>query len=349
MSSNGFLVPDSYVFHAPNDVDMNCSSIFWGFSFAFVFFAALRAATQTLQTWRRKHHITAYIVMIWVGWAANLVLGAFAWCFQRGFIKPSFQLFFLIACFWSLQIQLLTQIIVNRLAFLTPNPAAITRLRWIVFLLILLVNISVMVTWVPAQLQISHKWMRISEIWERCEMAIFSIIDLSLNLRFVQLVRNRMTSHALNNKYLSLFQFNCGMILASISLDVALIGLMSLPSKLVYLQFHSLAFLVKLFIEMNMSDLITKVAQDRNRNASDRNSRLPPADRTLSLATKSAPGRLRAAQIPTGNGSVVEVGPKRSSYPADGRIHITVETAITRKSIDSEDDTASQRSLTRGM
>ncbi|KAJ4181138.1 hypothetical protein NW755_011180 [Fusarium falciforme] len=211
MSSNGFLVPDSYVFHAPNDVDMNCSSIFWGFSFAFVFFAALRAAIQTLDTWRRKRHVTAYLVMIWVGWAVNIVL----------------------ACFWSLQIQLLTQIIVNRLALLMPNPAAVSRLRWAVFFLILLVNISVMVTWVPAQLQISHKWMRISEIWERCEMAIFSIIDLSLNLRFVQLVRNRMVSHGLNNKYLSLFQFNCGMILASISLDIALIGLMSLPSKLV--------------------------------------------------------------------------------------------------------------------
>lgn len=52
-------------------------------------------------------------------------------------------------------------------------------------------------------------------------MAIFSIIDLSLNLRFVQLVRNRMVSHGLNNKYLSLFQFNCGMILASVSLDVS--------------------------------------------------------------------------------------------------------------------------------
>ncbi|KAI8716484.1 hypothetical protein NCS52_00942500 [Fusarium sp. LHS14.1] len=349
MSSNGFLVPDSYVFHAPNDVDMNCSSIFWGFSFAFVFFAALRASIQTLEIWRRKRHVTAYLVMIWVGWAVNIVLGAFAWCFQRGFIKPSFQLFFLIACFWSLQIQLLTQIIVNRLALLMPNPAAVARLRWAVFFLILLVNISVMVTWVPAQLQISHKWMRISEIWERCEMAIFSIIDLSLNLRFVQLVRNRMVSHGLNDKYLSLFQFNCCMILASISLDIALIGLMSLPSKLVYLQFHSLAFLVKLFIEMNMSDLITKVAQDRSRNGSDRNSRAPPADHTLSLTTKSAPGRLRAAQIPTGNGSVVEVGPKRRSYPADGRIHITVETAITRKSIDSEDETASQRSLTRGM
>lgn len=136
---------------------------------------------------------------------------------------------FVSACLWSLQIQLLTQIIVNRLALLMPNPIAVTRLRWVVFFLILLVNISVMVTWVPAQLQISSKWTRISEIWERCEMAIFSIIDISLNLRSIQLVRSRLVSHGLNNKYLSLFQFNCGMILVSISLDV---------SRCVYIRNH---------------------------------------------------------------------------------------------------------------
>ncbi|KAM0421416.1 hypothetical protein ACHAPT_010770 [Fusarium lateritium] len=350
MSSNGFLVPDSYVFHAPNDVDMNYSSIFWGFSFAFVFFAGLRGATQTLQTWRRKRKVTAYIVMIWIGWAVSVVLGAFAWCFQHpptpAFLENPLAYHLLVsAFFWSLQIQLLTQIIVDRLALLLPNPVGVARLRWAVFSLILLVNISVLVTWVPAQLQISHKWVRISEIWERCEMAIFSIIDLSLNLRFLQLVRNSLTGHGLDMKHRSMFQFN----FANETGKIALIGLMSLPSKLVYLQFHSLAFLIKLFIEMNMSDLVTRVAQDLSRNPSHRNSRAPPANCMVSLTAKGTTGKLKAAQISAGNGSVIEVGPKQSYYPPDGRIQITVETAITRKSIDTEDDTASQTSLTRGM
>lgn len=48
------------------------------------------------------------------------------------------------------------------------------------------------------------------------------------------------------------------------SLDVVLIGLMSLPSSLVYLQFHPVAYLLKLQIEMTMADLITKIVRSSN-------------------------------------------------------------------------------------
>ncbi|KAI5460416.1 hypothetical protein BGZ63DRAFT_424924 [Mariannaea sp. PMI_226] len=305
MSNRGFLVPDRYVFDVPNAVDMNLSSIFWGFSLAIALFSAIRAARQSNETWKRKHKLTAYVVMIWVEWIASMIIGALAWCYQRQYVRASFQLLFVTACFWSIQIQLLMQIIINRIAILMTSSQEATRLKWAVFGLLLLVNISVLVIWIPAQLQISSYWVRINDVWDRCEKVIFCLVDLSLNLRFVYLVRTRLISHGLS-KYTPLFHFNCVMIGFSISLDIVLIGLMSLPSKLVYLQFHPVAYLGKLFIEMNMADLIAKVAKASNPSNTQRHSQRlrgysihdekSPNERIYGTCEMAAPRRIAFAE-----------------------------------------------------
>lgn len=74
----------------PTEDDMNTSSIFWGFSIALGLFSAVEATTQTIRTWKRTRRLTAYISMIWVNWTANMVMGAIAWCFQFGYIKPRY-------------------------------------------------------------------------------------------------------------------------------------------------------------------------------------------------------------------------------------------------------------------
>lgn len=43
-----------------------------------------------------------------------------------------------------------------------------------------------------------------------------------------------------------------------------LIGLMSLPNQVVYIQFHPVAYMVKLNIEMSMAALITRLAKDKD-------------------------------------------------------------------------------------
>lgn len=43
-----------------------------------------------------------------------------------------------------------------------------------------------------------------------------------------------------------------------------LIGLMSLPNQVVYIQFHPVAYMVKLNIEMSMASLITRLARGDN-------------------------------------------------------------------------------------
>lgn len=42
-----------------------------------------------------------------------------------------------------------------------------------------------------------------------------------------------------------------------------LIGLMSLPNQVVYVQFHPVAYMVKLNIEMSMASLITRLAKNQ--------------------------------------------------------------------------------------
>jgi hypothetical protein len=65
-------------------------------------------------------------------------------------------------------------------------------------------------------------------IFEKCEKTFFLIIDLALNMYFLYLVRYRLIADGLN-KYWRLFNFNAGMVFISTSMDVLLLGFLSLP------------------------------------------------------------------------------------------------------------------------
>lgn len=79
---------------------------------------------------------------------------------------------------------------------------------------------SVFIIWIPARLQISGYWMHLNAIWDRVEKGIFLLVDLSLNLYFVYLVRAELIGLGLT-KYWNLYWFNVGMIFVSISLDAS--------------------------------------------------------------------------------------------------------------------------------
>ncbi|UKZ51171.1 hypothetical protein TrVGV298_004927 [Trichoderma virens] len=332
MVYHGFLVPDNYVSETPDDTDMNISSIFWGFSLGAALFAAVQAGRQSYHSWKRKHGITTYVALIWGEWTASIIIGALTWCFQREYVGPSFQLFFLISCCWSLQIQLLMQIIINRIAYLMAVPGAARSLKWGVFLVLLLVNISVMVIWTPAHLQLSPRWVHINEIWDRAEKVIFLIIDLSLNIRFMYLVRSRLIKSGLS-KYVPLYRLNLVLVCFSMCLDVSLIGLMSLPSGLSYLQFHPVAYLLKLSIEMNMAELTAKIAKSQNLGAIQRLSFVTPAEQKLKVDEESS------VHVEISNDGDIE----RAVAPP-GRIQVTVKTAVTRQSVDELEDIESRSS-----
>lgn len=112
------------------------------------------------------------------------------------------------------------QIIVNRIALLHVSPTIVRRLKWAIFVILALINVSVFCIWIPARLQISQTYIDINNVWDRIEKGIFAVIDLALNFYFVYLVRSSLISYGLT-KYVVLYRFNLVMVIVSISMDVS--------------------------------------------------------------------------------------------------------------------------------
>ncbi|KAH8894435.1 hypothetical protein GQ53DRAFT_779951 [Thozetella sp. PMI_491] len=259
----GFLVPAWYVREQIGEFDSTVCSFLLGFTISAAVFTAARAGSQTVASWRRTGRITLYVFLVWIEWLSSVIIAIVAWTFQRAYIPASLWLYLAIALLWSIQVQLLLQIIANRLSLLSISRVHAQRLKWSVGLGIAVINISVFIIWTPARLQINQTWIVINLIWDRIEKAIFALVDIGLNLKFVYLIRSQLINNGLK-KYTRLYQVNLAMICISLSLDVILIGTMSMKSSLVYLQFHPVVYLLKLAIEMNMADLMVKVVKATN-------------------------------------------------------------------------------------
>jgi hypothetical protein len=113
------------------------------------------------------------------------------------------------------------QILANRLSLIMYNPVKERRLKVGLLIAIGLINISVFCIWVPARLQISPTFIRLNDIWDRLEKAIFSVIDLTLNTYFMWLVKSKLVASGLT-QYNVLYKYNLIIVCISISLDVSL-------------------------------------------------------------------------------------------------------------------------------
>ncbi|KAH7259870.1 hypothetical protein B0J15DRAFT_491306 [Fusarium solani] len=364
MGKYGYLIPDSYVREVPGEVDMNTASIFWGFSLGVAVFSAGKAGKQSWRSWKRARRLTAYVAMVWAVWFSSMVLGALAWGFQRQYIDPSFGFYFCVALFWALQVQFLLQIILNRLGLLMVVPGQAAKLKWLVFGIILAINISVFIIWMPARLQINDTWVHLNEIWDRCEKVIFALVDGALNGYFIYLVRSRLIENGLT-KYTPLYRMNLVLIFVSLSLDVVLVGLMSMKSSLVYLSFHPVCYLLKLQIEMKMAELITKIVRSTGRHGSDdiyyRQSSTGDKSKTAGGTTKvKFSNGLSGAQgtFRQGNTTQIEAGDQDSDIEmeirdraTDGGIIKTTHTTVASSPVDirEDDDSHSRTSSTRKL
>ncbi|CCO31824.1 hypothetical protein BN14_05874 [Rhizoctonia solani AG-1 IB] len=160
---------------------------------------------------------------------------------------------------WAFQVQFLLQIIVNRICILLPTPSRKFWLKFIIAAWITAINISVYCIWVPAKLQISERYHVINLYWDRTEKVLYLITDAILNYMFIRIIKKRLVAMGLK-KYDKLVKFNEKIIMVSLSMDVLIIGMMSYRNDFVYMQFHPVAYMVKLEIEMCMSKLMVKVA-----------------------------------------------------------------------------------------
>ncbi|RYP10545.1 hypothetical protein DL764_000598 [Monosporascus ibericus] len=310
----GLFVPDWWTREPIDEVDMNICSLFLGFAICAAIFAAWKAGEQSITSWKRSGRVTIYIAMLWLEWIASVVLAVISWMFHRGHI---------LASFWF---------------FLAVVAAIIT-----------LINISVFCIWIPARLQINETYIHLDVVWSRIAKVIFALVDFCLNFYFIHLVRTKLANNGLT-KYFTIYKVNLVMVAISISLDVILVGLMSLPNKLVYVQVHPVAYIIKLIIEINMADLITKVAGATN-PASPGSSMPKEASRSYKSGSNKLShflGTGRDNIFRCGNHNTQVTVGKRADMEMDG-IQKTVETQVVIQDGNEDDRPSLSESRSSSM
>ncbi|KAF4448056.1 hypothetical protein F53441_8487 [Fusarium austroafricanum] len=353
----GFLVPDHFVNVRPNMTDQLVASIIWGFTMAVGIFSGQKAGKQTWEQWKRTKRVKAYVWMIWAEWLSSMIIGVLSWCFIRGYIAPSFWIYFFLLCLWVVQIQCICGIIINRISLLMVDRRNAFKIRWITAAVLGLINISVFCIWIPAQLQISQQYHDINYIWDRIEKGLFLVIDAALHSYFVYLIRIKLIANGLT-KYQPLMRYNLVMIVVSMSLDVILIGSMSIGNGFIYVQFHPLVYILKLHIEMNISDLIVRVVRATGDHSSypeggiDENTEL--RSRMKAAVSKKTGGSNRTGTnggkgvmfSSTGRNLEVRVdaGGQAPTSQAQGGITKVTQTQVTVLPKQGEDDASSQSS-----
>ncbi|KEQ80650.1 hypothetical protein M438DRAFT_385449 [Aureobasidium pullulans EXF-150] len=322
MQGGGFLVSKNFEAKAPSASEMNVISIIFGFGLAVAMFTAATAGQQTLDARRRGKMFTTYTIMIWAEWISAMCIGLITYMWLSGAIKA--RLVFLssvLLFFWTISLQCILQIIINRISVLMVRKNAV-RLKIIVCLLTLVINISAFLVWLPALLQINKTWIIINVHWDRAEKACFLVMDGGLNAYFIYLVRTKLIANGLQ-KYNRLFYFNISMSMLSLSLDCILIGSIFLPGPYVNVQFYTLTYLLKLYIEMNITILIGKIVKSTTTISFGASKAAPVSgtnDYQLNIMARRN-GRMRLPDE--------ELAKDNSTFTVEERITKTVDTDIT--------------------
>ncbi|CAE6450945.1 hypothetical protein ACGC1H_006601 [Rhizoctonia solani] len=234
------------------DGDMKLATLAFGWTIGFGYFVVWHAIRQTKR-------LNAFTVMIWGEIIVCAIFAIICWLYLCDIIKHSFWFYFIILTTWALQVQFLLQIIVNRICILLSTPRERFWLKFIIAAWITAINISVYCIWIPAKLQISDQYHDINLWWDRTEKCLYLVTDGILNFMFIRSIKQRLLKVGLK-KYDKLVKFNEKIIAVSLAMDVLIITMMSHPNDFVYMQFHPVAYIVKLEIEMCMSKLMIKVA-----------------------------------------------------------------------------------------
>ncbi|KAK7928741.1 hypothetical protein PG985_005739 [Apiospora marii] len=243
--------------------DYQVASLAAGFSLGF---GILTVWEATKQTRRNKDPIrSAYIWMIWGEIVANLVLGILAYLFLDGTISAGVPLWFMILVCWLFEIQLLMQIIINRIAVISESPQTVNYIRWGTVVIISSINMAVFIIFIPAHLDHPPgSFFEVNKYWDKASKFLICFVDAGLNYYFLRTVKQRLVKYYGLKKYAPLVSWNAKLMVFSIGMDVMLIGLMFLPNQTVFMQFHPVTYIVKLNIEMAMANLIRKLARMEN-------------------------------------------------------------------------------------
>ncbi|CAI6334885.1 unnamed protein product [Periconia digitata] len=258
----GPFIPSTYKNEDITLADVVIASVVWGLTVVFSILAVYLGYGQTIGS--RYPWKSIYVWLIWLELIVCFVMGLECFLHLMKIIRPSFAFYFTILFWWCIQVQLLLQIIINRIRVIIPDRKLSRHIMIATAVFVTLINISVFNIWIPARLQISHRYIHINEIWDRIEKVLYLITDAMLNGYFLKTVKANLINNGLQ-KYNKLLRFNQRIIVVSLLMDVMIILAMSIPNSFVYIQFHPLAYLVKLNIEMTMANLIKRIAVSKAR------------------------------------------------------------------------------------
>ncbi|KAF4342149.1 hypothetical protein FBEOM_3882 [Fusarium beomiforme] len=243
------------------------ASVYYGLFLGVFVFTFAKAVSQTTSIYKRTHSFhNAYLYMIWTEAVVNFAFALITFLYLNGIIPGNLGFLLATVFLWSIQTQLLPQIIANRVSLIMTNRRRSRHLKWGLVISILCINAAVSYIFTVAHLDTATESQKyVNMIFEKFEKSFFLLVDLALNLYFLYLVRYRLIADGLN-KYWRLFNFNAGIVFISTSMDVLLLGFLSLPNPYLYVQFAPLAYIVKLYIELLMANLISKVVRSSSRN-----------------------------------------------------------------------------------
>ncbi|KAF9768575.1 hypothetical protein IL306_014093 [Fusarium sp. DS 682] len=243
------------------------ASVYYGLFLGVFVFTFAKAVSQTAAIYKRTHSLhNAYLYMIWTEAVVNFTFALITFLYLNGIIPGDLGFLLATVLLWSIQTQLLPQIIANRVSLIMTNRRRARHLKWGLVISILFINVAVSYIFTVAHLEgATDSQKYVNMVFEKCEKSFFLLTDLALNLYFLYLVRYRLIADGLN-KYWRLFNFNVGMVFISTSMDILLLGFLSLPNPYLYVQFAPLAYIVKLYIELLMANLISKVVRSSSRS-----------------------------------------------------------------------------------
>lgn len=124
------------------------ASLAAGFALGFGFLTVWEAIKQTRRNQSPRKSL--YIYMIWGEIVANLGLGIMGWLLLDGILTATVPVLFALLVFYVFEIQLLMQIIVNRIAIIAETRETVVRVKWTTAGIITLINIAVFCIWIPA-------------------------------------------------------------------------------------------------------------------------------------------------------------------------------------------------------
>jgi hypothetical protein len=306
----GPFISDSYENEPITKSDIIIASVVWALTLINVIVALWLIQKQTRGS--RSPLRSVYIWMIWLELIVSFVMGLESFLHLLKYIRPSFAFYFTVLFWWCIQVQLLLQIIINRIRVIVPDRR---RSRWIMIataVFVTAINISVFNIWIPARLQINSTYHIVNEYWDRIEKGLYLLVDAALNWYFLKTVKENLINNGLT-KYNKLVRFNQQIVMVSLLMDVMIIAAMSIPNSFVYIQFHPLAYLVKLNIEMTMANLIKRIAISTSRKTG----MASIAQEFKSSSNQSTSGQRTGGTVPhKSRGSVHELA-SFASYTVD--------------------------------